>query len=185
MNIRNGLVSPQFHVQHDNHFDTVSQNKYESTWQLKTGFVDIMTKRKMDKEREEENLPLRKKRSINQTQLEYEQMQIERESHDKIVKEQAISRDERRKQRDKMRCTADIANSEGGNVSNSEGARKATTDNGIDNPGALELNDDIMVGNDETKVLSSIIMDEQGGLGMKYFVLNQYVQIQMDWKGIH
>ena len=32
MNIRNGLVSPQFHVQHDNRFDTVTQNKYESIW---------------------------------------------------------------------------------------------------------------------------------------------------------
>ena len=36
-----GLVSPQFHVVHDNRFDTVWQEDYESRWQLKAGFISI------------------------------------------------------------------------------------------------------------------------------------------------
>ena len=40
-----GLVSPQFHVSHDNNFDTVAQEKYESKWQLKAGFTTILSKR--------------------------------------------------------------------------------------------------------------------------------------------
>ena len=57
MNISNGLVSPQFHVQHDNRFESVRQSEYESTWQIKAGFVNIATKRKMGKEREDDQLP--------------------------------------------------------------------------------------------------------------------------------
>ena len=34
-----GLVSPQFHVVHDNTFDTVKQERYKSKWQVKAGFV--------------------------------------------------------------------------------------------------------------------------------------------------
>eukprot|EP00978_Attheya_sp_CCMP212_P041077 scaffold231074_cov49-Attheya_sp.AAC.1 len=34
-----GLVSPQFHVQYDPSFHTVKQDTFDSTWQIKAGFV--------------------------------------------------------------------------------------------------------------------------------------------------
>ena len=46
-----GLVSPQFHVSHDNNFDTVGQEKYESRWQTKAGFITVIPKRKIESHR--------------------------------------------------------------------------------------------------------------------------------------
>ena len=34
-----GLVSPQFHIKYDPLFQTMKQNKFDSTWQIKAGFV--------------------------------------------------------------------------------------------------------------------------------------------------
>ena len=161
MNIRNGLVSPQFHVQHDNRFDTVSQNRYESTWQIKAGFVNVVSKRKMEKEMEKGQLPKSKKRSINQTQVEYQQMKLQRKNHDEMVKEQTISRDERQMQREKRQRLVNAANSEGDGIPTSEGAQTIAEDNNAVEQNTMAQNKDDMVGNDSTNVLSSIIGYDQ------------------------
>ena len=125
LNIRNGLVSPQFHVQHDNHFDTVKDDKYESTWQIKAGFVNVSHKRK----REEEHHTIgrtdgNKMRSRNR-QLEIStEMNIQREIHDQKVKDQNASRDERQRLRENRKRINNESHSEGDRISNSEGVTK-------------------------------------------------------------
>ena len=39
-----GYVSPQFHVRFDNQFNSVTDNKYDSEWKLKTGLISINEK---------------------------------------------------------------------------------------------------------------------------------------------
>ena len=39
-----GYVSPQFHVRFDNQFDSVTDDKYDSEWKLKTGLISISEK---------------------------------------------------------------------------------------------------------------------------------------------
>ena len=46
-----GLVSPQFYVLHNIRFDTIKQENYDSMWQVKAGFVSVLT----SKERTESN----------------------------------------------------------------------------------------------------------------------------------
>ena len=43
MNRTNGLVSPQFHVAFDTTFNTVKQDRHDSTWQVKAGFTQANT----------------------------------------------------------------------------------------------------------------------------------------------
>ena len=43
MNRTNGLVSPQFHVAFDTTFNTVKQDRHDSTWQVKAGFTQADT----------------------------------------------------------------------------------------------------------------------------------------------
>ena len=121
MNIRNGLVSPQFHVQHDNRFDTVGQNQYESTWQVKAGFVNITSKRKLDENRNTKEQPRVKRKVISNNQVESERLRVLKENETLRIKEQAISRNERMKRRDDRQRKDSQISSEGDKVASSEG----------------------------------------------------------------
>ena len=121
MNLKNGLVSPQFHVQFDNNFDTVKDDRYESTWQIRAGFVDISTKRKRDeyegKRMENEK---GKKISTNQ-QMELYKLNLQREMDSQRINEQAVLRDERQRRREVSKQSLSASTSEGGETPTSEG----------------------------------------------------------------
>ena len=124
MNIRNRLVSPQFHVQHDDRFDTVVQNAYESTWQLKAGFINIATKRKRDEEMNEINKKQTKRTSTKQ-QLEMERLSDQKEAESQRRKDQNESRDERQRKRESRKDLFNVATPEGAKHTETEGVRKA------------------------------------------------------------
>ena len=84
-----GLVSPQFHVQFDNRFETTKQEWYESKWQIKAGFVSEPRKR----ERKDGKHEISKRRIISE---EYEAIKMNRERSN-------AERDERIRRRNIMR----------------------------------------------------------------------------------
>ena len=159
MNLRTGLVSPQFHVQHDNRFDTVKQNDYESTWQVKAGFVSVATKRKIEEERSGKFLPQQKKRHTNRNQMEYEPMKTQRENHERMIKDQTVSRDERQKNREERQQARIMQDSEGDKISTSEGA-KTNDEKDRDTYNSSITNEDRNEDNDAMKILSSIVGEE-------------------------
>ena len=48
-----GYVSPQFHVKFDNQFDSVTDDKYESEWKVKTGLIE----RSMNEQKRRDRMP--------------------------------------------------------------------------------------------------------------------------------
>ena len=61
-----GLVSPQFHVEHHNDFDTVSQEQYNSKLQLRAGFISMRESKKIEtSESSKSNESKKRKRNYN------------------------------------------------------------------------------------------------------------------------
>ena len=55
---KTGLVSPQFHIKYDPSFQTTKQDKFDSTWQIKAGFVT-----------QRESINIQDRNKINNTML--------------------------------------------------------------------------------------------------------------------
>ena len=124
LNIRNGLVSPQFHVQHDNQFDTVKDNKYVSTWQIKAGFVNVSHKRTRVEDKQQEIRVERHIRRARNQRFEINRLNMQKEMYDQKIKDQNESRDERRRMRENRNQKIKETHPEGENISNSEGVPK-------------------------------------------------------------
>jgi hypothetical protein len=60
LNIETGLVSPQFHVRHDDLFETVNTTRLKIQWQARTGFVTSTTCKETEQQtqtKDEDTLP--------------------------------------------------------------------------------------------------------------------------------
>ena len=104
-----GLVSPQFHVSHDNNFETVTQEQYDSKWQSKAGFVSIVPKRKLESYRTQREV--RKKRVIQEP--------IDERDKSNATSKAAMANDERSKRlerRNALKQSQNEATPEGGPV---------------------------------------------------------------------
>ena len=128
LNRNTGLVSPQFHVVHDNNFDTVRQEKYESSWQWKAGFVNQRAKRKsneMNNSNGEGRMHSSQyKDMMGRPAMDHAQRTIREESNKK--------RDERRKRRNMMRDRFIMGETEGVSISpDSEGVTEPVINDAI------------------------------------------------------
>ena len=99
-----GLVSPQFHVEHDNDFDTVSQEQYDSKWQLRAGFISIRESKKMEtSESSKSNESKKRKRNYN-AKDEYRKLrEDEKRDHNFRIRSQNVERDERIRRRNETK----------------------------------------------------------------------------------
>ena len=122
-----GLVSPQFHVRHDNRFDTLKQERYESQWQIKAGFVSERTKRTRNSILEDTHQSLKEKTMENITR----EKRMRTEEREKSNAE----REERLKRRNERRNEFIMGNSEGvPRRRNPEGAPQTTHPEGDNSP---------------------------------------------------
>ena len=127
-----GLVSPQYHVIHDNKFETVKQEEYESRWQSKAGFISIRSDRRPNAKEvphdhdNATNTVHRKKRNSPAGMMDGPEM-----DRRKIQKSERDARIARRNEAKESMAEKDT--SEGGSVSTPEGGemdmkRKETED---------------------------------------------------------
>ena len=103
-----GLVSPQFHVEHDNEFDTVKQEKYECKWQLKAGFISIKHDRNPNKEAnyEKKSQSTKKRKRVDQMNGRGAQESTQLAEFEERMKIQNNERDQRARRRDEIRRRA-------------------------------------------------------------------------------
>ena len=136
-----GLVSPQFHVIHDNRFETVDQEQYESRWQVKAGFVALKSERS---QKNKVTTPMTTKISANHRKRSMmDQADADEMERRKIQKSE---RDERIARRNEEKGRAESkSNSEGETVSTSEGDNnQQTSDSQSDDVGTVSNNDAVV-----------------------------------------
>ena len=100
-----GLVSPQFHVEHDNEFDTVKQEKYECKWQLKAGFISIKHDRKSGTEEDNRKEPhsSKKRKRIDRRSESDAQGSMHLAEYKERTTIQNNERDQRARRREELR----------------------------------------------------------------------------------
>ena len=123
-----GLVSPQFHIVHDNKFETLKQEKYESRWQVKAGFVSVAVSKKDTLNAHESNDSTASKK--RQTPIDDERVESDRRKAQKTERAERVIRRNRFKDSNqnlnKMNVTGDkVSNSEGVKSLDPEGADKS------------------------------------------------------------
>ena len=123
-----GLVSPQFHIVHDNKFETLKQEKYESRWQVRAGFVSVVEKKINALNTYESNTSIVSKK--RQIPIEDDGVESDRRKAQKIEREERVIRRNRFKDSNqnlnKRNVTGDnVSKSEGVNSLDSEGANKS------------------------------------------------------------
>ena len=129
LNRNTGLVSPQFHVEHDNNFDSMKQERYESSWQWKAGFVSQTAKRKNDEMINADEKGSRRTKCHNE---KAKSPSDNNHTHNERTAEANRERDERTKRRNELREQFIMGNSEGVSVrADSEGARAPIVNDAI------------------------------------------------------
>ena len=99
-----GLVSPQFHVVHDNDFDTVNQEKYDSKWQLRAGFITMRDKKRTEVlKSSSSNKSKKQKRNNNATFEHQKQIENDRKDNNQRIQTQKLDRDERIRKRNEAK----------------------------------------------------------------------------------
>ena len=111
-----GLVSPQFHVVHDNKFETVKQEEYESRWQTKAGFISATAAKERNK------IPPLQNNKINTTTRKRTLMEMTNDLELEKRKLQKSEREARMVRRNEMKDSqVESPTSEGGSMLPSEG----------------------------------------------------------------
>ena len=137
-----GLVSPQFHVVHDNLFETVTQENYESKWQAKAGFVSVTTKRSQGNKSTVPNQNTYGKMNHRKRAMDgpTSDTEIERRKIQKSEREARITRRNEAKDRMNDKSTSEGGRNsypEGGNI-NSEGKNPKDNEPSIGNTNPIE-----------------------------------------------